>query len=132
MFFWEFLRTNVKHTILKDFFSKTEQEREVYMQQNSLVGNVVVNPVLNKGDNPWTKLRVAAEEGANTLFLDIFFSGKLAEQICQYLEKGRTVYVQYTIKNGEYVKDNVRVKSFDFYGSRCDFLGSRKNEKDNK
>jgi single-stranded DNA-binding protein len=117
---------------LKELFSKTEQEREVYMQQNSLVGNVVVNPVLNKGDNPWTKLRVAAEEGANTLFLDIFFSGKLAEQICQYLEKGRTVYVQYTIKNGEYVKDNVRVKSFDFYGSRCDFLGSRKNEKDNK
>jgi single-stranded DNA-binding protein len=126
------LRTNVKSAILEDFFSKTEREREVYMQQNSLVGNVVANPVLNKGDNPWTKLRVAAEEGPNTLFLDIFFSGKLAEQICQYLEKGRTVYVQYTIKNGEYVKDNVKVKSFDFYGSRCDFLGSRKNEKDNK
>ena len=98
------------------------------MQFNSLIGNIVATPTLNKGDNPWTKLRVAAEEGPETLFVDVFFSGKLAEQICQYMEKGRTVYIQYTIKNGEYVKDNVRVKSFDFYGKKCDFLGSKKNE----
>lgn len=98
------------------------------MQFNSLIGNIVATPTLNKGDTPWTKLRVAAEENGKTLFVDVFFSGKLAEQICQYMEKGRTVYIQYTIENGEYVKDNVKVKSFDFYGKKCDFLGSKKNE----
>lgn len=97
------------------------------MQLNSLIGNLVTTPVLNKAENPWTKIRVAAEEGKDTLFVDIFFSGKVAEQICQYLEKGRTVYVEYIIKNAEYTKDNVKVKSFDFYGKRCDFIGSRKN-----
>lgn len=102
------------------------------MQFNSLIGNVVATPVLNKGKNPWTKIRVAAEEVDETLFADVFFSGRLAEQICQYVEKGRTVYIQYTIKNTEYEKDGVKVRSFDFYGKKCDFLGSRKNEQPQK
>lgn len=97
------------------------------MQQNNLIGNVVNSPTLNTtGENKWTKLRVAAEEGGDTLFVDVFFSGKLAEQICQYLEKGRSVFVQYRIKNSEYTKDGVSLKTYDFYGTRCDFLGSKK------
>lgn len=100
------------------------------MQLNTLIGNVVATPVLNKdkSKNPWTKIRVAATEMDDTLFVDIFFSGKLAEQICQYVEKGRSVYVQYAIKNTKYEKDGVEVRSFDFYGKKCIFLGNKKNE----
>lgn len=98
------------------------------MQNNSLIGNLVATPVLNKGEKPWTKIRVACETLGDTLWVDIFYSGKLAEQIAQYLEKGRQVYVEYTIKNAEYEKNGVKVKTFDFYGTRCEFLGQRKND----
>lgn len=93
------------------------------MQNNSLIGNVVADPVLNtSGKEPYTKLRVAVSD-ADTLFVDVFFSGKLAEQIAQYLNKGRQVYVEYRLKNNEFIKDNVKIKTLDLYGSKCTFLG---------
>ena len=95
------------------------------MQNNSLIGNLVSTPELNtSGENPWTKIRVAVSD-VDTLFVDVFFSGKTAEQIAQYLEKGRQVYVEYRLRNNEYTKDNVKIKTLDLYGTKCVFLNKK-------
>ncbi|HRA10065.1 MAG TPA: single-stranded DNA-binding protein [Chitinophagaceae bacterium] len=94
------------------------------MQNNSIIGNLVKKPILNKGANgPWTKIRVAENETSDeTLYVDVFYSGKLAEQITQYLDKGRGVYVEYRLKNGKYTKDGIEINTIDLYGTKCIFL----------
>jgi single-stranded DNA-binding protein len=103
------------------------------MQSNLLIGNVVADPVLNTSkETPYTKLRIAvnSRKKEETLFVDIFYSGKTAEQICQYLTKGRLVSVTFNIKNNKYTKDGVEVHTFDFYGNDCVFLDRKENEDD--
>lgn len=103
------------------------------MNKGLLIGNVVATPELKQ--NPvsglaYTKLRVAVNTSKDTLFVDVFFSGRQAEIICQYLTVGRSVAVEYRLANNEYEKDGVKYRSLDLYGLNFEFLNSGKGKED--
>lgn len=101
------------------------------MQRSMVTGNVVATPELKTNDKgAWTKLRLASNGQNDTLFLDVYFSGRQAEILCQYAEKGRQLLVEFRIVNNSYEKDGVKVNTFDFYGLNFEFLGSKGKETD--
>lgn len=102
------------------------------MQRGTLIGNLTQTPELKSNQNgPWTKLRMAINQAAETLYVDVFFSGRDAEILCQYMEKGRQIYVEYRLVNNTYEKEGVKIKTLDLYGTQFEFLSS-KGKNDNE
>lgn len=55
--------------------------------------------------------------------------GKTAESLNEYLRKGKTVYIQGSIRSGEYVdKDNVKRRTFDINVDRITLLGGGRRD----
>lgn len=105
------------------------------MNKGFLVGNVVATPELKQNPSSglaYTKLRMAVNSSKDTLFVDVFFSGRQAEIICQYLTTGRSVLVEYRLGNNEYEKDGVKYRSLDLYGLNFEFLNSGKGKEDER
>lgn len=100
------------------------------MNKGFLLGNVVATPELKQNGSglAYTKLRVAVNSSKDTLFVDVFFSGRQAEIICQYLTVGRGVLVEYRLGNNEYEKDGVKYRSLDLYGLNFDFVSAGKGK----
>lgn len=101
------------------------------MNKGFLVGNLVADAVLNQTNKgPWTKIRIAYDNphSDKTDFFDIFFSGRNAEILAQYGEKGRLLSIEYRLgtsmlKSGEFL-----YKSIDLYGVDFNFLSSVKGK----
>lgn len=97
------------------------------MNKGFLIGNVVKTPELRTtaSGKSVTTLRVATDKGANdSIFLDFTFFDKLAETLCQYIEKGRQIHIEYRLDTYKGPKDEF--SRIDLVGSDFTFLGKKK------
>lgn len=99
------------------------------MNDVKLIGRMVKKPELEytAGNTPVTKFTIAVdrkkkEDGADFIRITVF--GKQAENICRYLDKGRQVAVDGSIKTGSYQKDGKTIFTTDIIADRVEFLGS--------
>lgn len=61
-------------------------------------------------------------------FIGIVVWGKQAENLCQYVDKGRLLAIEGSIQTGNYTdKDGNKRTSFDVRADRVEFLDSNKN-----
>lgn len=104
------------------------------MNKGFLIGNLVADPVLNQGQKGvWTKIRIAYDNPISDKadFFDIFFSGRHAEILVQYGEKGRLLSIEYRLGASVVKSGSVSYKTVDLYGVEFNFLSSVK-EKSNE
>ena len=103
------------------------------MQNNIAIGRLVNNPELRSTNNG---MQIAIFNLAinnkkdDTTFLELCASGKLAENIHKYCEKGNRILVNFTIKNNTYEKDGKKVYGFKFWVNKINFIDfkSKKEE----
>ena len=99
-----------------------------------IIGNLTSDVILNNSPKgPWAKIRIAWDDTftEKTEFFEIFFSGRNAENLSQYGEKGRLILVEYRLGCGSINKGDVIIKTVDLYGTNFKFLSSSK-EKSNE
>lgn len=97
-----------------------------------IVGNLTSDVTLNQSaKGPWAKIRIAWDDvvSGKAEFFDIFFSGRNAEVLSQYGEKGRQILVRYRLATGSISKGDVVIKTVDVYGVDFQFLSSSKEKK---
>ena len=99
------------------------------MNDVKLIGRMVKKPELEytAGNTPVTKFTIAVdrkkkEDGADFIRITVF--GKQAENICRYLDKGRQIAVNGSIKTGSYQKDGKTIYTTDIIADRVEFLVS--------
>lgn len=99
------------------------------MNDVKLIGRLTKKPELEytAGNTPVTKFTIAVdrrkkEDGADFIRITVF--GKQAENICRYLDKGRQVAVDGSIKTGSYQKEGKTFYTTDIIADRVEFLGS--------
>lgn len=101
------------------------------MNKGFIVGNMVCRPNLSintKSGSPWVKIRIAYDNHVTDVadFFDIFFSGRNAEILAQYGEKGKLISVEYRLGVGSIKNASASYKTVDLYGVDFNFLSSVK------
>lgn len=103
------------------------------MNNVTLIGRLTKKPELEYTQNNTavTKFTIAVnrqskDKGAD--FIRVTAFGRLAENICRYLDKGREIAVQGKIQTGSYEKDGRTVYTQDIILDNGEFLGSGRQE----
>lgn len=98
-----------------------------------LVGNLGATPELrHAGQTPVTTLNIATtekwkdkdgtpKEETTWHYVDVW--GPQAENACKYLEKGRSVYVEGTLRKEKYEKDGVEKEATKVRANTVQYLG---------
>jgi single-strand DNA-binding protein len=109
------------------------------MNRVNLIGRITNKPELRytNSQTAYTRFTLAVKDGygdkQRTDFIGIVAWRKLAERICNYLDKGRLIAVDGRIQTGSY-EDNKgnRRYTFDVVADNVEFLDNKKDENTKK
>ena len=97
-----------------------------------IAGNLTANPVISALQSGMyvASFSVAINERAGnkeyTSFIPVTAWGKLAQTAERYLSKGRSVLIEGRIKNEEYEKQGVKIRTIKVVANQIHFLDSNK------
>lgn len=75
-----------------------------------------------------TTMRLAVQNGKDTIFLNVKAWNQTAENCAKYLAKGSVVGVDGAIHIDEYEKDGQKRQAFEIWADRVDFIDTKKKD----
>lgn len=107
------------------------------IQNNNFVGKLNKDPELKHGNDsgkPYAVLSFPSEglynrekEEKETVWIDFFVSGDLAERVCKYLKKGDVVLIKYILLPVKVERDGVNRKFYSTFVTDIDFISWKSN-----
>ncbi len=88
-------------------------------------GNAVAN--LSLATSSYLGRSTSGESQEKTEWHRLVFFGKLAEVVGQYVKKGSQIYVEGSIRYGQYEKDGITRYTTDIIGTDIQFVGSKQD-----